>query len=335
MMKKILLLMILLSFALTFGQTKVGSTAAPFLTMSVGPRATSMGGAFVATANDVTALHWNPAGISRAEKSSALFTYNQWFADIKYNWAGSMINLGGSGTIGFSLGYLDYGSIEVTTLQEPEGTGESFTPKDMVLALTYAYNLTDRFSVGGNIKYVNQKIWNSSASAVAMDLGVLFISEIYGLRIGATISNFGTDMKMDGKDLYVQYDLNSQQYGNNDQILAKLNTDSYPLPLTFRVGLAIDPVKLENHRLTLGMDMLHPNDNAESINIGMEYQFYNFVSLRSGYKALLLNNSEEGLTLGFGLNYDISPALGLFIDYCYQDFGKLNYSQQFAVGINF
>ena len=333
-MKKIIMIYLVLAGCI-FGQTKTGSTAAPFLNIAVGPRAISMGGAFVASANDVSALYWNPAGISRIESNGVEFAHSRWFADINYNWAGSVLNLGDMGAIGLSLTYLDYGSLEVTTNLEPDGTGEHFTPYDLSFAITYAYNLTDRFSVGGNIKYIDQKIYNSSASAAAVDLGVLFISDFYGLRIGASITNFGTDMKMDGKDLYVQHDINSQIYGNNDQILAKLSTDSYPLPLTFRVGVAMDLFNNDLHRFTIGADALHPNDNAESLNIGGEYTFKNIISLRGGYKNLLLNNSEEGLTLGVGLNYEFTPGLGIFVDYAYQDFGLLNYTQHFSVGVKF
>jgi hypothetical protein len=252
-MKKFLIIIIAATGVL-FAQSKTGSTAAPFLNIGIGPRAVSMGGTFVATANDVTSLFWNPAGASRTEMSSALFSHSIWFADISYNWAGAMLNLGGAGTLGLSFTYLDYGDMEITTLREPDGTGEIFNPKDLAVGLTYGYNLTDRFSIGGTVKYINQNIWNSNASAVAVDLGVLFLSDIYGLRIGATISNFGTDMQLDGKDLFIQTDINNQIFGNNDQILARLNTESYPLPLLFRVGIAFDPLNVENHRFTVGID---------------------------------------------------------------------------------
>ena len=211
----------------------------------------------------------------------------------------------------------------------------SYLPHDLFIALTYAYNLTDRFSIGGNIKYINQKIWNSTASGFAVDLGVLFLSDIYGLRIAATITNFGTDMQLDGKDLLVQHDINTQLYGNNDQILAKLRTDPFPLPLTFRVGIAVDPLNIEDHKVTLAVDALHPNDNAESLNAGIEYIFYNTLSLRAGYKSIFLDNSEEGLTLGIGLRYEFTPTLAINVDYAYQDFGLFDYTQQFAFGINF
>ena len=277
-MKKFILLFSFIFAISLAGQTKVGSTAAPFLNIGIGPRASAMGGAFVATANDVTSLYWNPAGASRLESNEAMFTHLSWFADIKYNWAGSMLNIGDMGVVGLSVGYLDYGDLEVTTMAEPEGTGEFFTPHDLFFSLTYAYNLTDRFSIGANFKYINQKIWNTTANGFAVDLGVLFLSDIYGLRIGAAITNFGTDMQLDGKDLFVQYDINGQIYGNNDQILAKLNTDAYPLPLTFKVGVAMDVIDIENHKVTLAVDAYHPNDNAESLNLGMEYCFCHFVA---------------------------------------------------------
>ncbi len=332
---KLIVLLNLIIYGITFSQTKVGSTAAPFLNIGIGPRAIGMGGGFAATANDVTALYWNPAGISRTEYNEAIFSHTRWFADITFNWAGAKINLGDYGAVGLSLTYLDYGKMEVTTLREQDGTGEFFSAKDMSLALSYAYNLTDRFSIGGSVKYINQSIWNSSADAVAFDLGTLFYSEIFNMRIAATISNFGTDMKLSGKDLLVLYDVDPNIYGNNDQILANLRTDAYPLPLLFRVGVAMDVVNTPMHKITLGVDALHPNDNSESLNIGGEYVFNNFISLRAGYKNLFLKNSQEGLTLGIGVKYDFSEGYGFSFDYAYQEFGILKNTQHLAISVRF
>ncbi|MCR4416173.1 MAG: PorV/PorQ family protein [Ignavibacteria bacterium] len=335
MKMKILTFIVLTSFLNVFSQTKVGSTAAPFLNIGVGPRAIAMGGGFSATANDVTALYWNPAGISRTENNEAMFAHTSWFADITFNWAGAKVNLGDLGAVGLSVTYLDYGKMEVTTLREQDGTGEFFTAKDMSLALSYAYNLTDRFSIGGSVKYINQSIWNSSANAIAFDLGTLFYSEIFNMRIAATISNFGTDMQLSGKDLLVLYDIDPNIYGNNDQILANLRTDSYPLPLLFRVGVALDLLNTPMNKITVGVDALHPNDNSESLNVGAEYTFNNFLALRAGYKNLFLKNSEEGLTLGVGVKYDFYPGFGINFDYAYQDFGILKNTQHFSISVRF
>ena len=333
MIKRMIILSLILS-PILIGQTKVGSTAAPFLNIGVGPRAVSMGAAFIATANDMTALYWNPAGIARMEANGALFAHTQWFADISYNWAGVMLNLGAYGSTGLSITYLNYGEMEVTTLREQDGTGEFFSAKDIAISITYSYNLSDRFSLGLSGKYVNQRIWNSSADAFALDLGTLFISDVYGLRIGATISNFGTEMRLDGKDLFVLHDINPDISGNNDQILSKLNTDAYALPLVFRVGIAKDFTH-QNNRLTVGIDAIHPNDNSETVNFGCEYSFSENIFLRAGYKSTFMQNSEEGLTLGFGLMYELSPGIYANLDYAYQDFGVLSYTQHFGIGIKF
>lgn len=333
-MKKLIILFLGIVTAIN-AQSKVGSTAAPFLNIGIGPRAISMGTAFVATSDDITALYWNPAGITRIGGNSAMFNRTNWIADINYNWAGAAVQLGDWGTLGLSVNQLDYGKMAVTTNAEQDGTGEYFDAQDIAIGLTYAYQLTDRFSIGGTAKYISQKIYNSSASALAVDVGVLFNSDLYGLRIGASITNFGTDMTIDGKDLLVQHDIDQTIEGNNYQILAKLRTDSWPLPLTFRIGLAMDVLNLPNNKLTIAADALHPSDNDESLNLGAEYTLFNMVSLRAGYKSLFLDKAEDGLTLGFGVKYDFAPSLGVFIDYAYQDFGVLNKVQHFAVGIRF
>lgn len=334
-MKKFLIIIYLISFGFVFAQSKTGSTAAPFLNIAVGSRAISMGGAFVATADDVSSLYWNPAGAARMNTNSAMFTHTRWFADISYEWAGAAINMGNLGMMGLSITYLDYGDMEVTTLQEPDGTGQTFSAHDMAIALSYGKNLTDRFSIGGSAKYVEQKIKNTSANAVAFDVGVLFLSNIYGLRIGASITNFGSDMKLSGKDLLVAHDVDPNIEGNNDQILADLRTDEFPLPLTFKVGLGMDVVKTKNHKVAFGVDALHPKDNAEYLNIGGEYLFHDMIALRAGYKSLFLDNSEEGLTLGFGIGYNFAPNLRLQLDYAYQDMDVLEKSQHFSLGIKF
>jgi hypothetical protein len=142
-------------------------------------------------------------------------------------------------------------------------------------------------------------------------------------------------MSLSGKDLLVQHDIDGQIEGNNDEILASLNTDSYPLPLLFRIGLAADIIDMEDHLFTIAVDALHPNDNDESLNVGAEYVLYDLIALRGGYKSLFLDNSEEGLTLGVGLKYTFAPGLGLYFDYAYQEFGVLDNTQHFTLGLRF
>jgi len=318
------------------GQSKVGTTAVPFLGISVGPRATAMGGAFTALAEDATTLYYNPGGISRLKKSQFLVSHTEWLLGTDFNWVGLVLNLDGTNAIGLSFTQLDFGEEKVTTVLQPEGTGQTWGAMDLVLAASYARSLTDRFSIGGSVKYIQEKIWNENASAFALDVGLLFVTQFNDMKLGMSISNFGTDIRMDGKELMHRIDLDEEAIGHNETIVSKLKTDSWPLPLFFRVGLAMDVLRLGTSRLTLAADALRPSDNTETLNLGAEFGWNNLLFVRGGYKSLFREDSEEGLTAGFGLN--LAPAGSAFsgtFDYTYADFGLFEAIHIFAIGVQF
>lgn len=317
-------------------QSKVGTTAAQFLGIGAGQRATAMGGAFVALGSDVSSIYWNPGAISRTGKSQILFSHTAWLVNTNFNWAGLQLNLDGTNAIGISLTQLGYGDDEaVTTVTQPEGTGERWGAQDLCIALTYARNLTDRFSIGGSAKYVQQKIWNESASAFALDVGLLYITGFNGLRIGMSISNFGTDLTMDGKDLVQPIDLDPGSLGNNSNIPSKLKTDAWSLPLFFRVGVAMDVVKSETFRVTLATDAVRPNDNTEAVNLGAELAYNEMFFVRGGFKSLFRTDSEEGLTLGAGLQYRLFSDTDIAVDYTYASFGLFSNVQSLSFAVTF
>jgi len=331
----LLVSMVLLIYGQAFAQTKVGTTAASFLGISVGPRATSMGGAFAAVADDATSLYYNPGGISRSGKTQFLFAHTSWLVETDFSWIGMVFNFDGTNALGVSLTQLNYGEEEVTTVMDPEGTGERWGATDFSAALSYARNLTDRFSVGGNVKYIQEKLWNETATAFALDVGLLYLTDFNDMRIGMSISNFGTDLKLDGKDLLKRVDLDQEAIGHNENIVSKLKTDAWPLPLFFRVGLAMDVFKSDNMRFTTAVDALRPSDNSEILNAGAEFCFNNLLFLRGGYKSLFRNDSEEGLTLGVGLNIITGSSFSWIMDYTYADFGLFEDIHMYSLGVSF
>jgi len=315
--------------------SKVGITAAPFLEIGVGARAVGMGGAFVGTASDASALFWNPAGIARIPSRELLFMHAEWLAEIDFDHAAAVIPLGASGALGMSLTVLNSGDMMVRTETQPDGTGEIFSASDLAVALSYAISLTDRFSIGFSGKYIQQKIWHESASGFAVDLGTLFITGFRGLRLGAALTNFGTDMCMQGKDILVFHDIDPYILGNNDRVPAHLQTESWPLPLLFQFGLAMEAWQTPLNRLTLAADAIHPYDNTESINLGMEYAFRELLFLRLGYRDLFLRDGEQSLTFGAGIANRLVNAFDLRIDYAYADFGRLDNVQRFSLTLGF
>ncbi|RPH74546.1 PorV/PorQ family protein [bacterium] len=315
--------------------SKKGTTAAPFLSISQGARATAMGSAFVGVSNDVNAIYWNPAGLAKLEGIHVSFDHTDWFADIKYNFVAASYNIGEFGSIGFSFISSDIGDMRVTTIDKPEGTGEIFSASDVAFSVAYAINLTDNFSIGFNPKFISQSIWKMSATAFAMDIGVQYKTPFDGIILAMSISNFGTKMNLSGNSNLVLHDLDLGRSGNNDKIPAYLETEEWALPLNFRVGLGYNINVSEMHKFTIAVDAMHPNDNYESINLGGEYNFNNFIFLRGGYKSLFLTDSEESFALGFGVQQELLGNIALKVDYAYQDFGRLTNIQKFTVGITF
>lgn len=315
--------------------SKVGMTAAPFLEIGVGARAIAMGGAFTGTANDASALYWNPAGLAGLVQAEVVFVHSEWLADLQFEFAGLVLPLGNIGTIGLSVTSLHMDDMKVTTIDYPRGTGEFFSANDIALGLSYSRSLTDRFSIGFNGKYINQKIWKESAQGFAIDMGTLFVTEFHNMRIGASLTNFGTDMRMAGDDLLVYYDLDPNKLGNNERTFAELKTDSWSLPLTFQAGIALDLLNARQNRLTIAIDAVHPSDNTESLLLGTEYAFQNWVFLRGGYRDLFLRDGEQGFTLGAGLTSRFVGNLALSLDYAYADFGRLENVQHFSLRLKF
>jgi Type IX secretion system protein PorV len=317
--------------------TKTGTTAAKFLSVGIGPRANAMGGAFSAVVNDASALYWNPAGAADLTQNEAMFTYTSLFKDldINLNYIAVVIPAEDIGSFGLSVTALDYGEMEVTTEYYPEGTGEKFSASSYAFGLSYAKNITEWFAAGITVKYITEGIFNSTANGVAFDVGTLFRTPFWGIKFATIISNYGSKMQMNGEDLLIRYDADPNRQGNNETVDAYYKTDYFELPLKLQIGISRDFEFFEGQRLTLAVDATHPNDNAESVNIGGELSFIdNLIFLRGGYKALFLDDNQEGLTLGAGLNY----VLGVFafgFDYSYQEFEFLSYTHSFGVSFKF
>ena len=313
--------------------SKVGTTGAVFLGIGIGARPIGMGGAYAGVSDDASGLYWNPGGLGRIAEADVYFNTTNWLADTKLTYFSIALPTRTSGTFGLSFTSLSMADMKVRTIEYPEGTGENFGAGDMALGLSYGRNLTDRFSIGFTAKYINQYIWHMNASSIAFDIGTLFTTQFYGARIGMSISNFGNKMMLSGKDTQILYDIDEENTGNNEKIFAHLDTDRWSLPLTLRIGLAVEAIDTKSTRLTIATDAVSPNNYTESLNLGFEYAFYECVFLRMGYKSMVQDRAEEELTLGGGLSYTLGRNVKLYIDYTCADFGALDSVERFDIRI--
>ena len=175
-------LIILLLSSISYSQldntesiSKTGTTSAQFLKIGADARGTSMGNAFTAMSGGVSSMYWNPAGMTSIRRLEAVFLNSDWIAGITYNYTALGLNLGQVGVIGLSMTTLSTPEDLVRTVEKPNGTGEYFDANDLALNLSYAKRLTNKFSLGANIKYISQSIWQSSANTFAADLGLCLL----------------------------------------------------------------------------------------------------------------------------------------------------------------
>lgn len=313
---------------------KVASTAAQFLKIETGARSLAMAGAYGAIANDPLALYWNVAGISQIRSLQANFTHNTWIADLSHDFAGVVIPAGTLGNIGFSVIALNSQEFAQTTIDQPRGTGIMVDAYDIAVGLSYARYMTDFVSVGITGKYIQQKLWEVSATGMALDVGFLLHTGYKGMTIGLNLNNFGPEMSLNGRNLIRALDI--WPAGQADPAVETvLNTASWPLPTSYRVSVAMNVLGGQDavigssgpSNIVLGVTALHPSDNPEQYSLGMEYEYDQLIFARFGYKG---NTDEQGFAVGGGLRVPLGGS-NLVIDYGYADFGVFDYVQQFSI----
>jgi len=317
--------------------SKTGTTAANFLEIGVGANALGIGGAFVSVANDASTLYWNAGGVANLNQYEAIIVHTDWIASTNFDYVGFVVPVGNFGNFGFSFTTLSMEDMKVRTIELPEGTGEYFSASDVSFAITYSRKLTERFSIGFTAKYIEQNIWHMKASAFAIDVGTLFKTDLFGgMTIGASMSNFGTQMKLQGRDARYFIRVDDSKLGSNDRIPTNIELDTWDLPLIFQIGVSTNIINSENYKFLVAADAIVPNNDYQSMNIGAEFSFLDYIIFRGGYNSLFLQDGEGGLSLGVGVNSKMLFSVATVnFDYAFRDFGRLQNIHTFSVGIRF
>ncbi len=303
-------------------QDKLAQSGFQFLSVGQDARAAGMGEAFTTVEGTPNALFYNPAGIASINNLVDIrANYFEFIADIKYTSFTIASSPWGEqyGVFGLSIQAVNYGEVQGTMVwANPDGyvDTEILEPSTMAIGLGYGKALSDRFVVGGQIRYVAQSLGKSVipgegtkrnvADVLSFDFGTIYRTGFKSLAFGMSVRNFSQEIK------YEQ--------------------ESFQLPLTFKIGVSIDALDFadmnpENHSLLVVFDAAHPRSYPEYINLGLEYMFQQSIALRFGY---ISNQNEYDFTLGFGLQ-----QFGFKIDYAYQDFGVFSSLHRFSLGFTY
>lgn len=340
-MKRADRLLVILVLAISLGgvrsvhaQSKTGTSIGQFMNIEPGARLAAMGNAGAAVSGDIQSAYFNPGAIGEISESAIHFTHSEWFADINYNYAAVAFPISGFGTLFGSVTSLNSGDIDVRTVDKPLGTGERYSVGDTGLTIGFGKQVTQRFVVGLQVNYVTERIWNSSVTVLTFGLGTVYRLTDNDLRLGFALLNFGTKGSYSGRDLSIQYDGNPSTNGDNSTLPASQWTGSFPVPVLFRVGMS-QPLKLSEATLmTLSFDALHPSDNTETINLGVELGWMQRLALRAGYQTLFQEDTYLGLTLGFGLQGSLGDS-GFHLDYAWADHEYLGGTHRVSMGVYF
>ncbi len=332
----------ILAFALLFStvafagnEDRAGEAGASELLINPWAGSSGWGGANTANAQGIEAMNLNVAGLAYTKNTSIRFANASYLSGtgIKINTIGFAQKVGSSeGVLGVSIMSMGFGEIDVTTVDNPDGGLGTFKPNYLNIGLAYSKKFSNTISGGLVVKMVNQSIANVSATGVAVDAGVNYVTgKRKQLKFGIALRNVGPTAKYSGSGLSDRYEEPSS--GKNLTISQRSN--EFELPSLVNIGLSYDfylardvdaeEEELSDHRLTLAGNFTSNSFTKDQIRFGAEYAFKEMFMVRGGYiyesKVMdeeAAKTAARGLTFGATISYPISESTNIGIDYSYQ-----------------
>jgi hypothetical protein len=318
---------LLLGLLVGFSQADAGSgrrkgtSGAQELLIPLGARGVGLAGAFASGIQGVEAMYWNPAGVAGIPTSAeAMFSHMNYLDEINIEYAGVAAKLGEFGTLGFSIQTLNFGDIPITTNDFPDGTGETYSPNFMTLALNFSRMMTERIAFGINMKVINETILRESATGLAFDFGLQYQTGLRGFKFGVVMKNLGPNMKFDGPDLEQSVVLPGTEPGTPPRPL-RITSQEFDLPSTLEFGTSYEIPLMEQSNLILTGTFVHQNFSYDDFRIGGEWSYDNMFFVRAGYALSPDLPTEEALftyTAGAGVHFSLSPTMTVIVDYAFQ-----------------
>ncbi len=317
---------------------RAGTGGAAQLLVPVGARDLAMGGSTISTTRGIESLFWNPAGVARSDNSANLiFSHMSYIADIGVEYGAVSGKFGDLGTFALSVKSLSVGDIPVTTTENPDGTGQNYSPQFFTAGLTYSRMLSDRISVGLTTNIISERISDVSASGVAFNVGVIYdnLADFQGLSLGVVVKNIGPQMKYDGPALYQVGDVAGQ---NRPPQYLKIDTAPFELPASIEIGLGYRSTVSENADLLFSGAFQSNNFSQDEYRLGAEAAINKMFFIRGGASFAPDTPDDEeyiyGFTVGGGIQYDLGDA-NIAVDYAFRDTEFFSGNHIIAVRLGF
>ena len=287
------------------GAQRVGTSSGTFLKIGIGARPVAMGRAASPFLGDPASLFYNPAGLAYLERPTVMAERVSWLADVDMTAVGIAAAIPWGGVAGLSALSLST-DLEETTELEPDGTGRTFSHRDLAFGLTYGRHLTDRFTFGVTGRYVYEalgtEIGGPSTSTWLVDMGTTFDTGFRGVVLAMAITSFGPDFDPGGS-----YE-DPRPGGGNDAEFA-----GFAPPTTFALGSSYQAFVLPEAALYVSGEFVRPADNDETLRVGGELELYDTLALRGGY-----DGASDALPWSGGIGVRFGgERLATHIDYAF------------------
>lgn len=308
--------------------SRLGTTAGTQVNIPVGARNLAMAGADLVFASGVDAVYWNPAAISMITGANGSFSHMSYIADINVSHLAVGMPMGKLGNIGLYVKSLGFGDIPITTYEDIEGTGGSFSPTIMTMGITYGKQFTDRINFGITSKLVYESIPRASASAIAFDIGMQYVNfaGVEGLGLALVLKNIGSDMHYTGSGLKTEAkESNFTEFFDREASYDELPS-SYTMAISYKIGESI----------LLATSFVSNNTSYDELNFGGEFDFNDMLYVRGGLTTGLVDEVDGdnllfGPHFGVGLKYDLR-GIGLQLDYAYRPAKYFNANHLITIG---
>lgn len=306
-----ILLAVLCSFS-TFAQDR---PTFDFLRVDPSARASALAGAFDTYTEDPNVIFYNPAGLSTSDQKMLSAAFGKYLLDIKFGAASYTQKYKDIGWFGAGVKYFNYGSFDNT---DPNGVANgTFNASDILFTLGYSNYMYDKINYGINLKFIYSSIAGYKSTALAADIGFLYMLKDEQMNFSLSILNLGAQIKA---------------YADTKE----------DLPLDVRIGMS---KKLEHLPLRLSISLGRINENKDkfiqrlkAFSIGGEFLFSDNFNARIGYS----NEKRQDLKLGESLGIaGFSAGFGIIVsdkykfDYSLNSLGKVGSTHRFNLGVTF
>ncbi len=259
-----------------------GQAGAPELLINPWARSTGWGGANTANVRGLEGLFANVAGLAFTRKTELVFAYTSWLkgSDIKIYSFGLSQRVSETGVLGVGVMSMNFGDLDVTTTDKPEGTGATYSPNLLNVAVSYSKAFSNSIYAGIVVKIISESIPDASAQGVCLDAGIQYVTgKRDQAKFGIALKNWGPNMKFTGDG----FSIKAFFQGNSNSITVNQRSESFELPAQLRIGASYDFLIGEWNRITVAGSFNSNSFTKDQFVLGLEYSLKDYLQLRAGY----------------------------------------------------